>query len=38
MARPQTEGLLYFPLDVDIFADRKIKIVVAKYGTDGFGP
>ena len=36
MARPKTEGLLYFPLDVDIFADRKIKIVVAKYGTDGF--
>lgn len=36
MARQQRKGLNYFPLDVDIFSDRKIKIVTARYGSDGF--
>lgn len=36
MARPQKQGLDYFPLDVDIFQDKKIRILKAKYGVDGF--
>lgn len=36
MARPQKSGLNYFPLDVDIFSDRKIKILMARFGADGF--
>ena len=35
MARPQKQGLDYFPLDVDFFADKKIKILKARYGSDG---
>ena len=35
MARPQKKGLDYFPMDVDIFDDIKLKIVRAKYGSDG---
>lgn len=36
MARPIKAGLDYFPLDVDIFHDKKIRILKAKYGVDGF--
>lgn len=35
MARPQKQGLDYFPLDVDFFSDKKIKILKASYGADG---
>lgn len=35
MARPQKKGLDYFPLDVDLFADQKIKILKSRFGTDG---
>ena len=36
MARPQKTGLDYFPVDVDIFSDTKIRIVMARFGADGF--
>ena len=36
MARPTKKGLGYFPLDSSIFSDRKIKILMARYGADGF--
>lgn len=35
MARPRKEGIEYFSLDVDIFSDKKIKILKARYGSDG---
>lgn len=35
MARPQKEGLDYFPLDVDFFSDTKIRILQGAYGNDG---
>lgn len=35
MARPLKDGLDYFPLDVDIFSDKKIKAIRANYGADG---
>lgn len=35
MARPQKKGLDYFPLDVELFSDIKIKIVRGRYGSDG---
>lgn len=35
MARPIKQGLFYFPLDVDFFEDKKIKILKARYGADG---
>lgn len=35
MARPQKNGLLYFPLDVDFFSDKKIKSLKARYGGNG---
>lgn len=35
MGRPREEGLRYFPLDVDIFSNRKIKALRAKFGSDG---
>ena len=35
MARPQKEGLDYFPFDVGFFSDRKIKILKSRYGMDG---
>ena len=35
MARPKKTGLDYFPLDVDFFTNKKIKILRAKYGIDG---
>ena len=36
MARPIKKGLSYFPLDSSLFSDRKIKILMARYGADGF--
>ena len=36
MARPQKTGIDYFPVDVDIFSDIKIRIVMARFGADGF--
>ncbi len=35
MARPRTDGLHYFPCDVDIFSDFKIKCLRARYGAQG---
>lgn len=35
MARRRQEGNLFFRLDVDFFSDKKIKILKARYGTDG---
>ena len=38
MARPQKEGLDYFPLDTDMdLQDDKIQLLEAKYGIVGFG-
>ncbi len=37
MARPQKEGLDYFPLDVDVDQDDKITLVEAAHGLVGFG-
>jgi len=36
MARPQKEGLDYFPLDVDMDQDDKLFFIEAKYGLIGF--
>ncbi len=35
MARPKKKGLSYFPLDADFFEDNKIKILKARYKSDG---
>jgi hypothetical protein len=35
MARPAKKGLDYFPLDVDIFSDVKLKVVRGSFGNDG---
>lgn len=35
MGRKKQEGNYFFPVDVDFFSDRKIKILKARYGTDG---
>ena len=37
MARPQKEGLDYFPLDVDIDQDDKVQLIEAQFGVIGFG-
>jgi DnaD/phage-associated family protein len=37
MARPQKDGLDYFPLDVDIDQDDKVQLIEAKFGITGFG-
>ncbi|SDJ77012.1 DUF4373 domain-containing protein [Paenibacillus naphthalenovorans] len=37
MARPQKEGLEYFPLDVDIDQDDKLIVPIGKFGMQGFG-
>ncbi|MCM3273687.1 DUF4373 domain-containing protein [Paenibacillus elgii] len=37
MARPQKEGLDYFPLDVGIDQDDKLILPIAKFGMQGFG-
>ena len=35
MARPTKQGLDYFPLDVGFFGDEKIRILKARYQSDG---
>jgi hypothetical protein len=35
MARPRKDGIEYFSLDTDFFSDKKVKILKARYGTDG---
>lgn len=35
MARPKMNGLLYFPFDIDFFEDNKIRILRARYRSDG---
>lgn len=35
MARPTKQGLDYFPFDVGFFGDSKIRILKARYGSDG---
>lgn len=35
MARPQKDGLDYFPLDVDIFEDEKIEAIAGEFGPKG---
>ena len=35
MSRTQVQGIEFFPLDVDFFSDKKIKILKARYGADG---
>lgn len=35
MAAPRKKKLDYFPLDSDFFSDKKIKVVLARYGADG---
>ncbi|NLW90015.1 MAG: DUF4373 domain-containing protein [Syntrophomonadaceae bacterium] len=37
MARPQKEGLEYFPLNTDIDQDDKLQLIEAKFGIKGFG-
>lgn len=36
MARPQKDGLDYFPLDVNIDKDDKIEIIESEFGNEGF--
>ena len=36
MARPQKDGLDYFPLDVDIDQDDKVELIEAQHGLVGF--
>ena len=36
MGRPRKQGLDYFPVDTDIFNDVVIRILMAKFGADGF--
>lgn len=36
MARPRKAGLSYFPLDSDIFADKEIRTLMSRYGSEGF--
>lgn len=35
MSKPQKKGISYFPMDVDFWADKKVKILRARYGSDG---
>ncbi len=35
MARPQKNGLDYFPLNVDIFEDEKIEAIAGEFGIKG---
>lgn len=36
MARPKKRGLDYFPVDIDIFSDRKTVLLMSVYGGEGF--
>lgn len=35
MSRTQSQGIEYFPMAVDFFSDKKIKVLKARYGADG---
>ena len=35
MARPLKKGLDYFPMDVNLFSDLKIRFLMGKFGADG---
>lgn len=35
MARPMKNGLMYFPMDVDFFKDRRVRSLKMKFGMDG---
>lgn len=35
MARPQKNGLDYFPFDVGLFHDKKVKLIKGEFGTNG---
>lgn len=35
MARPQKDGLDYFPKDTDFYRDRKIRALIGRFGSDG---
>ena len=35
MARPIKKGLDYFPLDVNFFSNKKIKVLKSRFGADG---
>jgi len=35
MARIQKEGVDYFPIDVDILQNKKVRLLVAEFGNDG---
>ena len=37
MGRPISEGLTYFPLDIDFFDDEKVQFVSARFGVKGDG-
>ena len=36
MGRPRKKGLDYFPVDTDIFKDPAIRVLMNRYGSDGF--
>lgn len=36
MARPRKAGLSYFPLDVNIFEDKDVRILIERYGAAGY--
>lgn len=35
MSRTQSQGLEFFPVEVDFFSDKKVRILKARYGADG---
>lgn len=35
MARPKKDGIEYFPLDIDVFADRKVSLIGTVHGSAG---
>lgn len=35
MSRTQSQGIEYFPMAVDFFSDKKVKVLKARYGADG---
>lgn len=35
MSRTQSQGIDYFPLAIDFFSDKRIRILKARYGADG---
>lgn len=35
MSRTQTQGIEYFPMAVDFFSDKKVKVLKSRFGADG---